>query len=95
MIAAYPFEQVWKFPLELSARVEVLIPDGFRVCHVGDQDGQLCAWAIVDPLQKKRPVKFSVVGTGMPIRVDGFGYIGTVIAGGGHLVWHVFMDGAA
>ena len=83
---------VWKFPIPLEDFVTVEMPMRSKVLSVAEQNGQLCLWALVDPMQKKHPRSFRIAGTGHPIDTEdcGVSLVGTVITAGGALVWHVF-----
>lgn len=82
---------IWKFPFEIQERVEIEVPDGTRLLHVGlDPDKQICAWClVVDTEAPKTKLVFWVRGTGFDIEyalVDK--YFSSFVHG--PYVWHVF-----
>jgi hypothetical protein len=84
-------QRVWKFPFELKDDVEIQMPTGARVVHVGSQHNIPMLWALCDAEAEVEARCFRVAGTGHPIPesvVDN--YVGTFMMMGGHLVWHVF-----
>lgn len=80
---------VHKFPLAAIPDVELMMPAGARLLHVGHQDGALMLWAEVDEQAPAERRQFVVVGTGWGKPADAEVYVGTVQAPNG-LVWHVF-----
>lgn len=84
--------KIWKFELPVDTNVEIEMPFGSKVIHVGSQENaSVCLWAIVDPNAGKAIRKFRVYGTGYDMqKTDGpHNYIGTTQDSDG-LVWHVF-----
>ena len=83
--------KVFKYPLEVRSNV-LTVPFGAQILSVGQQNGQLCLWALVEPEAREVQIEITVVGTGWDIKgrlsdfVDGF--LGTVQVGA--FVWHVF-----
>lgn len=83
--------RIYKYYLTNSQRQLVELPQGFQILHVGQQDGNLVLWAMVDVDAPTEKVPIMIFGTGHPIPEDLFLYhIGTVQVG--HFVWHVFED---
>lgn len=86
-------QRIYKYPLELTDRQEVHLPEGAVILHVAVQNGIICLWALVDPDAWNEDRTFWIVGTGgtMP---PGFGagiefvHQGTVEQG--PFIWHVF-----
>lgn len=82
---------IWKFSLDATDTVK--IPITHRIISVGEQDGHITLWAIVDPGSRIIDKTFLVVGTGdRGWRMDGImqrNFVGTVQMEDG-LVWHVF-----
>lgn len=81
---------VYKFKLEFTDKQEVLMPSGAEVVHVSEQYGNLCLWALCDPVAEKVKRVFRIAGTGNGFVPDGSKHLGTVIMAGGAFVWHVF-----
>lgn len=84
-------KQVWKFQLELTDIAIVDMPKGARCIHVGEQYGNLCLWAIVDPGEPTEPRAFRIAGTGHQIaNAHCEQYLGTVHLASGAVILHVF-----
>ncbi len=85
--------QVWKFPVEFSARFSLPLPKGAEVLHFDMQGTMPTLWALVDPEAEIAPRDFFLRGTGhdipspedLPLK-----HIGTCLEDGGRLVWHLF-----
>lgn len=84
---------IWKFIIDGDGIIE--IPHTHRVLSVGEQDGRIIAWALVDANAPTIRKSLHVVGTGWKgWYLDGImtkRFIGTVQMSDG-LVWHVFED---
>jgi hypothetical protein len=85
---------IHKFQIFISGEVLVEMPAGSRLLCVGEQDGKLCIWALVNTKLRIVQHKFRIYGTGEEIDTAIFEnedsrYIGTVQMKNG-LVWHVF-----
>lgn len=82
---------IWKYELELTDIQFVSMPFGSRLLSVGNQDGKLCLWALVDPDKAKVDRQIEVIGTGNPIPkyAGECDFIGTAIIS--PFVWHVFL----
>jgi hypothetical protein len=78
---------IWKFVLP-SFEHQVMMPAKSQVVHVGQQDGAVVVWAVVDPRVPDEPRRFFTVATGQPFPTDQASYLGTVQMPSG-LVWHV------
>lgn len=85
MIYKYPLAQD---PTQLQL---VSMPANAKLLHVGEQYGELYAWAMVQPDATKVDYKFFVLGTGVSIDhlEMNVKFLGTVQMSSG-LVWHVF-----
>lgn len=90
--------RVWKYKLELTNTQTVNMPLPARILRVDFMDGQLYAWAIVDPGEKphgyEEPVALEIYGTGHPFTELALGdfrtYIGSAHERKSGLVVHVF-----
>jgi hypothetical protein len=82
---------IWKYPLEVTGYQEVSVPRDAEFLHVGSQNGQVCAWALVDPSKGVETVPIHIVGTGNPMLPEGDWryHLGTVQHG--EFVWHIFI----
>lgn len=86
---------IWKYPLEVTNRQEVLMPKGAVILSVHVQDGSPCIWAIVNPRQgasTAAPRVIRMYGTGHHFDVESFAFIGTFLVASGTLVFHVFEE---
>lgn len=84
---------IYKFPLMITDRQEILLPRNSKVLSVQEQYGDMTIWVLVDPSDIKVRKAINIVGTGNPILNDPGEFIGTVQTNGGSLVWHVFDGG--
>jgi len=83
---------VWKFPIRMQARQEVLVGDNPRIVHVGEQHDQPCIWVDHDPQPEhtaKVRLAFEIVGTGHRVPSSGK-HVGTFMVDGGTFVFHVY-----
>jgi hypothetical protein len=83
---------IWKFPISLTDRQTIQMPEGAKILDVQDQHGGLKLWALVDPTAPQGPRNICIHGTGHAV-VDVGPHITTFQIHGGDLVFHVF-DGA-
>lgn len=70
--------KIWKFPLKERTWQSIEMPTGARVLSVGEQHGQLCLWAMVEPhkgLDESRV--FAIFGTGEAFPTFEGHFIGT------------------
>jgi hypothetical protein len=87
-------QRIYKYPLEVTDRQEVHLPEGAMILHVGVQNGVVCLWALVDPDAWNEHRTFWIVGTGNPMPPT-FGEIGWIHHGTvqqGLFVWHVWEE---
>lgn len=93
---------IWKYNLDISEALPVMMPTGAKLLHAGMQDERLCVWAQVNPEKSMVKRLLSVHGTGHDIkpldRGDGNGrvyptYVCTFMMHGGMLVFHLFDHG--
>lgn len=92
MTIEYGSRRIFKFTLPVEDRVQVAMPRGALVLHLGNQNGKLCVWVLVDD-PEVTPAEmrvFYVVGTGNPVPERAGLHLGTVQIGPG--VWHVFEE---
>lgn len=86
---------IWKYPLKLTDEQIIEMPAGTPL-SVGEQDGQLMLWALVEPDKPMLARRIRIIGTGHPIdgeRVLG-SFLGTIQSNLG-LVWHIFWSSCA
>ncbi len=82
---------IWKFDLEITDTQHVILPMDARLLSVGNQRGNLCLWAIVNPVKAMETRCIEIIGTGNPIeKLVGFHreFLGTIVID--PFVWHVF-----
>jgi hypothetical protein len=85
--------KIWKFPLQLTDRQEIEMPEGAVILSVQVQRSQVCLWALVEPGASKVKRQFRIHGTGHDVPdVDKLDFIGTIQNNGGDLVFHVFEE---
>jgi hypothetical protein len=68
-------------------------PPGSTPCHVACQyDARSVQVWVVEPTVGRElvPYEYRIFGTGHPVDDDSAEYVGTAVAAGGQLVWHVF-----
>jgi hypothetical protein len=82
---------IYKYKLPIEGNQTIDMPEGAVILHVGEQDRELCLWALVDIKAKLVPTNFQIYGTGHPVQqnADFLYYLGTIQMSYG-LVWHVF-----
>ena len=86
---------IWKYPLEITDRQALSLPVGADILSVGNQNGTLMLWALVDPNNGVSARKIHIFGTGHQIGAypGKLRFIGTAFTGS--LVWHVFEETTA
>lgn len=84
---------IYKYKLGIIDEQWIALPFGAKFLSAQFQDGQLYAWALVDPQADDVSTCVRIFGTGQNIGQDlpGFVYLSTVQEGGGLFVWHVFV----
>lgn len=84
---------IWKFKVDPICNTIDDFPITHRILSVGEQDGDIMLWALVDPNGPAKTKQLTVLGTGWHGHfMDGImekRFIGTVQMQNG-LVWHVF-----
>lgn len=67
------------FKYDISAEKNVAFPKGAEIISVGQQNGQIMAWAIVDPEEIETDFRFfEIVRTGHPLSPVEKEFLGTV-----------------
>jgi hypothetical protein len=90
MTAKTEVRVIWKYPLKITDRQELEIPELWQPLSVQIQDGVATLWALVDPRYDKKPVPIGIYGTGEPMIDQPIKWhLGTVQDDAG-FVWHVF-----
>ena len=85
---------IYKYPLEITNKQSIEIPNNSRILSVANQNENICLWVEIDKKEeKKTELAFYVFGTGHDIPDNlNLHFIGTVVTLGGRLVWHVFAE---
>lgn len=82
---------VWKFPLEVTDHVDVVMPVGAKLLNVEGQGEKGCVWALVDPDAPREVRRLRIAGTGHVLTAEETEkYIGSFQLLHGALVFHVF-----
>jgi hypothetical protein len=84
---------IWKLEITEIGESELLLPTGAIVLNVSMQHGLPFIWFICNPTAPKKKYKFLCVGTGKQFDATGWNYVGTFLAAGGELVFHLFDKG--
>ena len=79
---------IFKYSFNAGTRLEVDMPTGSTVVHVGEQNDDVTIWAQVESDNPKESRVFNIVGTGRIIPTGLTRYLGTVLIG--PYVWHVY-----
>lgn len=82
--------RIWKYPFNIVGRVELELPVGGRVVHVGlDPLGIPCIW--VDFVNEEKATRsFFIVGTGHPLPDRHVEHRGSFIESS--FVWHLYEE---
>lgn len=84
-------KSTWKYPLSITDRQIVSMPQGAQILTVQVQHDTPCLWALVNSENPLQARGIQIFGTGHPASNAGE-YIGTFQVAGGSLVFHVFED---
>lgn len=86
---------IYKYPIDAEFGADIALPADHRVLSVGEQNGELFAWIMIDPDKPhSRTVTFLVVGTAQNIdrsTLDQYKYFCSVQLQ--PYCWHVFHNG--
>ena len=82
---------IYKYEIPLTDEIiEMEIHDNYALCEVGQQDGKLFMWCVVDIHAKLVKRYFKIVGTGHKIEgIENLCFLRTIQMPNG-LVWHLF-----
>lgn len=81
-------ETVWKYPIPHASGIELLIPIGAEILHVGSQGAEGQMWVRVNPENPKVLRTFALVGTGHDLPDHTKAYVGSFQTP--PYVWHLF-----
>jgi hypothetical protein len=80
--------RIFKYPLEVTYKQTILMPEGAKILSFQAQDNRPCLWAMVDPNAFPRERIFFIYGTGHDVYETNLTFIGTTQLG--MFVWHLF-----
>lgn len=83
-------ETIYKYELEIIDKQTLQLPDNSTILSIGNQQGTLCLWALVNPQSPLVRRHIRIVGTGHPLSTLNLTYLGTVVMN--LFVGHVFED---
>lgn len=89
-VTAAELKSIWKYPINVSDRIELSMPKGAEILCVQMQYEFPCIYALVNVNEEKEVREFRVVDTGHPLQQYNGKYIGTFQLHGGDLVFHLF-----
>ena len=81
---------IYKYPVPVTDRPTILLPDAAEILTVQVQDGNIMLWAVADPEKPIHNRRLWLYGTGHPMWGTEGRYIATVQTG--KLVWHIFDE---
>lgn len=86
---------IWKYKLVTTDDQDIAMPEYGRPISVGEQNGILVLWAVVEPENETRKLHVHIYGTGNPLpsnwKDDAF--VRSVAIS--PFVWHVFAEPVA
>lgn len=85
-----PGERIYKYPLAVTDRQELTMPEGAEILTVQTQGGEPMLWARVNRAAPSSVRTFITHGTGHAVDDEAYRYVGTYQLHGGELVFHVF-----
>jgi len=84
-------EIIYKFPIEVKDDFQLTLPKNSQILCVQTQGENPCMWVLIDKDEKEAEVRhFSIFGTGHPLALLDYKYIGTFQLFTGSLVFHLF-----
>lgn len=90
--------KIWKATLTPErqdgefVRTQIEVPVGAQILSTAVQGNDICVWFSCHPNGRTEQLEFAIVPTGGQIDDHLISrHIGTVLMGGGALVWHVFL----
>lgn len=83
--------KIIKYELYVTDYQDVLIPQDAKILKIGEQNNNICVWALVNPENIVENVEFKIVGTGHETdNLENYRYLDSLIMG--IFVWHVFVS---
>jgi hypothetical protein len=84
-------QTIHKYRLQIVSEQPVTMPSGAEILCVQMQGDTPCIWAMVNPDNPNVTRSIAICGTGHPVPVGNYKYVGTVQQFGGSLIWHIFQ----
>lgn len=88
-------KKIYKYTLEITDCQTLHLPTRSEVLSVKEQNGSLCVWALIDPMNSNTsPVTIVIYGTGHDTDYEvtqHFRFLDTVITSY-NAVWHVYVS---
>lgn len=82
---------IYKYLLQMLDYQKISMPSEAIILHVGEQDGDIMVWAMVETDNPIESRHFKIYGTGHIIEENARRYIGTVTMRNS-FVWHIFEE---
>ena len=85
--------KIFKYPLQVTGEQTIKLPYPAHIQSLGEQEGQLVAWAVVDDKREAdNEVDFLIVGTGheLPDQLPNHIQFTDTVQMSNGLVWHVY-----
>lgn len=84
--------RIYKYTLEYEVLQKISLPIGYIILKLSMQNDNIVFWALINPHNPEKDVKFYLYGTGWNIKkLNQKDYVGTVQAKN-ELVWHIFKE---
>lgn len=84
------YQDIAPFMVGVVHNLEVKLPEGSQILHVGLQGEKIMLWVLVDPKSKLCTRKILCVGTGHDVHTDSLRYIDTVHLMDDSFILHFF-----
>lgn len=82
---------IYKYTLRLQEDNVLILPVGYEIVSVQNQDSTITLWVMIDMgIKATLGVRFKIVGTGIPFDFLYHKHLSTVQVG--DFIWHVFIN---
>jgi hypothetical protein len=82
---------IHKYQLQLADEQPVEMPSGAEIISAHAQYNVPCIWAIVETDNPTVKRSIAMCGTGCPVPVGNYRFVGTTVTCEGALIWHIFQ----
>ena len=82
---------IYKYPLFICGNQFIEHPAKAILLCIKEQHGCPVVWMSVDMTEPMVKTHVSMFPTGVEFDDEGFKYIDTLVTGGRHLIWHVYV----